>query len=267
METGLIYYNFRHYNPINGQFIGRDPIENYNLYTYCFNFPILLEDILGLSSNLESRDNLTPLSGIGIGIEINQHRLIKIDGENFFASFSNPPDGHANPTGHYYIYKADNPKRQYWLDYHELSGSNGEKVWHSNVNRVGSFKFFKNIENHTTKGATTLGKIVTVFKYAGKALFVVGGAASLVEVYRAKDKMREAIKQVAGWSGAVAGAGMGGKIGASAGSLFGPIGTIIGGAAGAIVGGLAGWYVSETIVTQVYDYYMYPIEKEEYLIC
>lgn len=85
-------------------------------------------------------------------------------------------------------------------------------------------------------------------------------------MYRAKDKMKEAIKQVAGWSGAVAGAGMGGKIGASAGSLFGPIGTIIGGAAGAIVGGLAGWYVSETIVTQVYDYYMYPIEKKEYLI-
>ena len=41
--------------------------------------------------------------------------------------------------------------------------------------------------------------------------------------------MREAIKQVADWSGAVAGAGMGGNIGASAGSLFGSIGTIVGG--------------------------------------
>ena len=79
--------------------------------------------------------------------------------------------------------------------------------------------------------------------------------------------MREAIKQVAGWSGAVAGASMGGEFGAGAGSLLGPIGSIVGGAAGAIIGGLAGWYVSETIITQLYDYYMYPIEKEEYIIC
>ena len=56
---GLVYYNYRHYNPIDGRWCGRDPIEdvnNLNLYLLCRNlFPQY--DYLGLAI-LEIPDGL-----------------------------------------------------------------------------------------------------------------------------------------------------------------------------------------------------------------
>ena len=49
-ELGLVYYNYRHYNPADGRWLGRDCldyIDCYNLYTYCSN-NIFISDHLGL---------------------------------------------------------------------------------------------------------------------------------------------------------------------------------------------------------------------------
>ncbi|UDQ96743.1 RHS repeat-associated core domain-containing protein [Lentisphaerota bacterium WC36G] len=51
-ETGLVYYNYRYYNPVNGKWLNRDPIEEYgawNIYNFIYNDSINYIDILGLS--------------------------------------------------------------------------------------------------------------------------------------------------------------------------------------------------------------------------
>ncbi|WP_204846405.1 RHS repeat-associated core domain-containing protein, partial [Akkermansia sp. BIOML-A51] len=53
-ELGLIYYNYRHLNPLTGRWINRDSIAEqggWNLYTLCMNSPILKYDILGKSAS------------------------------------------------------------------------------------------------------------------------------------------------------------------------------------------------------------------------
>ena len=49
---GLVYYNYRHYNPIDGRWCGRDPLEEHiatNLYWMLHNNSINQTDYLGLS--------------------------------------------------------------------------------------------------------------------------------------------------------------------------------------------------------------------------
>ncbi len=49
-ELGLVYYNYRHYNPVEGRWTGRDRIEiSNNLLDYTSNAPINAYDELGLS--------------------------------------------------------------------------------------------------------------------------------------------------------------------------------------------------------------------------
>lgn len=50
LETGLLYYGYRYYDPKNGRFINRDPIEEQgglNLYGFCGNNAINSFDVLG----------------------------------------------------------------------------------------------------------------------------------------------------------------------------------------------------------------------------
>jgi RHS repeat-associated protein len=52
VTLGLVYYNWRHYNPLDGRFVNRDPIgENggLNLYGFVENDPVDKWDVLGLS--------------------------------------------------------------------------------------------------------------------------------------------------------------------------------------------------------------------------
>ena len=54
-ELGLIYYNYRHYNPVDGRWIGRDKIVEMEylkllVYNYGDNSPLALLDVLGLDS-------------------------------------------------------------------------------------------------------------------------------------------------------------------------------------------------------------------------
>lgn len=50
-ELGLVYYNYRYYNSLEGRWIGRDPIgevEIWNLYEISKNHPNVESDYLGL---------------------------------------------------------------------------------------------------------------------------------------------------------------------------------------------------------------------------
>ena len=50
-EIGLIYYNYRHYNPTDGRWLNRDPMNEKAalcLYAFCDNSPIDFADFLGL---------------------------------------------------------------------------------------------------------------------------------------------------------------------------------------------------------------------------
>ena len=55
-ELGLVYYNYRHYNPVDGRWIGRDTLEDTNLLVFVANNPVDYMDILGQRPNI----NLLP---------------------------------------------------------------------------------------------------------------------------------------------------------------------------------------------------------------
>ena len=47
IELGLVYYNYRHYNPVDGRWTGRDRIKVHNEYIYVDNISLNSTDILG----------------------------------------------------------------------------------------------------------------------------------------------------------------------------------------------------------------------------
>ena len=52
-ELGLVYYNYRHYNPVEGRWMRRDVLDETSgekVYVYCNNSPILLSDFKGAES-------------------------------------------------------------------------------------------------------------------------------------------------------------------------------------------------------------------------
>ena len=62
-EAAMVYYNFRHYNPSDGRWFGRDKIGHVggkNLQAYCVNRPTSLCDMLGLYSSvgIETHQNI-----------------------------------------------------------------------------------------------------------------------------------------------------------------------------------------------------------------
>ena len=58
-ETALVYYNYRHYNPVDGRWMGRDRMFALNSFLFAHNSPIGHYDILGNIS--------TPYSGVAAG--------------------------------------------------------------------------------------------------------------------------------------------------------------------------------------------------------
>lgn len=115
---------------------------------------------------------------------------------------------------------------------------------------------------------------LTVFKWGGKALFVVGAVSSAVEIYNAQNRPREIAAQIGGWTGAWAGAEMGGEGGAFAGGAIGvwvggvgaAPGAVIGGVFGSVGGGIGGFWAGHKLVTKVWDWIFTPLEKEEYQV-
>ena len=72
--------------------------------------------------------------------------------------------------------------------------------------RVKKYSLFTNIGNHSTKGAILKAMPIIVFKYGGKILFAAGFLDSVVDIYHAKDKVRETVLLGFSWAGAAAGA-------------------------------------------------------------
>ncbi|UDQ96749.1 RHS repeat-associated core domain-containing protein [Lentisphaerota bacterium WC36G] len=65
-ETGLVYYNYRYYNPVNGKWLKRDPIQEaggFNIYGFTYGNPISYIDNLGLIINFGAT-----IQGIANGI-------------------------------------------------------------------------------------------------------------------------------------------------------------------------------------------------------
>lgn len=44
---GLVYYNYRYYDPVMGRWLGRDNVEDITLYLFCGNYPVGSFDLLG----------------------------------------------------------------------------------------------------------------------------------------------------------------------------------------------------------------------------
>ena len=60
VESGLVYYGLRHYAPVLGAWVSRDPLEesgDVNLYRFCLNDPVSFLDILGLLTWQEAMDH------------------------------------------------------------------------------------------------------------------------------------------------------------------------------------------------------------------
>ena len=141
--------------------------------------------------------------------------------------------------------------------------------------------------NHAvTAGSITTGKTITIFRYGGRALFVVGVGMSAYDVYKAENRSRETVRQVSGWSGALLGARVGAwggtKTGAAVAGVAGqfgpqvaspeelvtvPVCAIVGGVIGCVGGGAIGWWSGTEVSETVYDWILTPLEKEEWVVC
>lgn len=87
-ELGLIYYNFRHYNPADGRWISRDPLEEketFNLYSFVRNNPVSAIDKLGLST--------APIASITYKITWGGENLSTGKSINFNVGVQSGPDG------------------------------------------------------------------------------------------------------------------------------------------------------------------------------
>ena len=72
-ETGLVYYNYRYYNPELGRWISRDPIEEqggYNLYGMIGNNPLCGWDVLGCNTALARAAAVVIVKGAKIACKV-----------------------------------------------------------------------------------------------------------------------------------------------------------------------------------------------------
>ena len=60
-ELALVYYNYRHYNPTDGRWMGRDRIDILNEYIYVTNRPLWSIDILGERNTTNNRTDAMQL--------------------------------------------------------------------------------------------------------------------------------------------------------------------------------------------------------------
>ena len=76
-ELAFVYYNYRHYNPIDGRWIGRDLIhfaDGFNSYMYCINDSVSLPDILGNSRESKEVHRVNANRRQKIGEKLNIHK-------------------------------------------------------------------------------------------------------------------------------------------------------------------------------------------------
>jgi RHS repeat-associated protein len=278
-ESGLYQVRFRYLHPLLGRWTSRDPIEERegnNLYSYVANNAINAIDPSGLSDN-DASGALTAGAGAGAVLTYTGNTPI---GRGFYMSGTDPNAFKGN-TSVLFVYQKSNPKLIYRLDYGPIAkgpDATTSDVWHHNLNRVQQ-RLSLSVSNHQAgTSATAAGRAITIFKWGGRAMFVIGVANSFVDIYYAEDKKREIVAQVGGWGGAWAGAEVGAGLGARGGAWAGAgitsetggwgfvPGAIVGGLFGGLVGGAAGFWAGSKITRYVYDYFFYPLKKEQWFV-
>ena len=113
-ELGLVYYNYRHLNPLDGRWISRDPIEEeggWNLFAFAGNKIFNQSDILGLICTIEYSIKLHTILIRKVDKDGNILRLTTSrvfsgngDGKNNPDNVGNKDNGPI-PPGKYYVIK------------------------------------------------------------------------------------------------------------------------------------------------------------------
>ena len=72
-ELGLVYYNYRHCNPLDGRWIGRDRIEEMdynNLYCFVYNQSTHLFDLLGMAKEECNQENIGSYKNLRVIVKV-----------------------------------------------------------------------------------------------------------------------------------------------------------------------------------------------------
>ncbi len=289
--SNLYAVRYRYYHPRIGTWVTRDPIGYRGciaLFQYVLSQPASDVDPSGLAGNA-----IDPATEVVTGILAGQNAVVtakyvtNISGEKYFYTMN--PAKQLNPiakgradTSTFFIFKGTDKSANnvFRLDYGPIPGKS-DSVWHQNVG--GSFK---KLTNHKTGlGITAAGRAVTIFKRAGKPLFVLAVASASVDIYYAENRKREITKQLGMFGGAIAGARVGGWAGANVGASVAliagvagpqaaapeeivtvPVAGMVGGIIGGIGGGIAGAWAGQSVTEYVWDTWLFPIEKEEWMM-
>ncbi|MCG6941575.1 MAG: hypothetical protein LJE69_10030 [Thiohalocapsa sp.] len=225
----------------------------------------------------------------GWEVSLRGKTAVRLSGQDFFIT-GRPQPGMWVPkegsTTALFIYKASNPKRVFRLDYHGLKSTAGRPVWHYNVTKgFAHIDGLKTTDHAVTAGSQATGRALTVFRWGGRALFVVGVGMSVYDVWHAERRAREVVRQVGGWTAGIAAGRYCARVGASGGAwLMGvlgqagpqaaapeelvtvPVGALVGGAAGGVGCGVVGMFVGTEVSESLYDWIFTPLEKEEWIV-
>jgi hypothetical protein len=196
-----------------------------------------------------------PMSGaIPVGVGLAAVVRIPVPGTNGLA-IEFRPRGYVPPTGStstVFIQTIDG-KRHLRLDYgYNVTTKSVNYHW----NQKGTNANF-GIEGHTK--VVNSGRIAyhaaKYFRYAGRALLVVGVVVDVVSIVQASKPLRRTAQVVTAWAAAGLGCRVVGAGGAVLGTAIEPGGgTIVGGVGGCIIGGIGGYWAGEKISGYLYDW-------------
>jgi len=102
-----------------------------------------------------------------------------------------------------------------------------------------------------------VAKVRAVFRIGGGVLMVVGAIADGYAIYRAKDRVRETVRVVGGWTGALAAGAAFSAFFAPA-DVAGPWAWVAHGAGALVAGGVGYWVGSESTIF-VYELVIDPV--------
>jgi len=207
-------------------------------------------------------------AGLGSVLVYEGKTLFRIGGTEFYFSGKPPDYWKGKTTSVLFIVNKNQPKKMYRLDFDTLKQGPkaGSRGWEHNQKGVAKVLGLK-VTNHQPAGgwARAAGRAIQVFKWGGRALFVVGVGSEVVQIYYALDRTRAVLGAVASLGGAAAGA----VGGASAGARLGSRGGTWGAAGGAVIGGVAGGWAGSKFLkaaTQMaYDFFVTPLDQEEWI--
>jgi len=204
-------------------------------------------------------------AGLGSILTYEGKTLVKIGGTDFYISGKPPDYWKGKTTSVLFLVNKNQPKKMYRLDFDVLKEGPkaGVKGWEHNQKGVAKVLGLK-VTNHQPAGgwARAAGRAIQLFKWGGRALFILGVGSEVVEIYYALDRTRAVLGAVASlggiFGGALAGASAGGR-------LPGPWPVKVGGVLiGGVLGGWIGSKVAKSATQMAYDYFVTPLDQEEW---